>query len=77
MPALCGAYLYGDWRSGKIWALRYRDGGATDQRLLLDTNLSISSFGTDENHEVYVVDLKGAIYRIVARCSIDGNGNAQ
>ncbi|MCP3678712.1 MAG: PQQ-dependent sugar dehydrogenase [Deltaproteobacteria bacterium] len=64
MPALCGAYLYGDWGSGKIWSLRYGDGGVTGQRLLLDTDLNISSFGTDENYEVYVVDRQGGIYRV-------------
>ena len=69
MPALCGAYLYGDWGSGKIWTLRHGDGGVTGQSVLLDTDLSISSFGTDENYEVYVVDHKGAIYRISGTAS--------
>ena len=69
MPALCGAYLYGDWGSGKIWAIRYRDGRVVKQKLLLDTDLSISSFGVDENHEVYVVDHEGGIYRISGTAS--------
>lgn len=64
VPALCGAYLYGDWGSGKIWGLRYGNGKVTDRRMLLDTDLNISSFGTDEHYEVYVVELKGGIYRI-------------
>ncbi|MFQ5585763.1 MAG: PQQ-dependent sugar dehydrogenase [Thermodesulfobacteriota bacterium] len=64
MPALCGAYLYGDWGSGTIWTLRYRDGKVTDRKLLLETDLSISSFGADEKHNVYVVNHNGGIYRV-------------
>ena len=37
-----------------------------EQTLLLDTTLSISSFGEDEGGEIYVVDLGGAVYRLVA-----------
>jgi glucose/arabinose dehydrogenase len=65
MPALCGAYLYGDWGSGKIWALRYHKQRVIEQKLLLDTDLSISSFGIDENYEAYVVDHGGRLYRIM------------
>jgi len=60
-------YLYigmGDGGSGKIWGLRYDDGVVTEQSLLLDTDLNISSFGTDGRYELYVVDLNGAIYRV-------------
>ena len=63
LPSLYGAYLYGDFCSGKIWALR-RDGAAvTEQMLIADTGLSISSFGEDPSGEVYVLTFEGAIYR--------------
>lgn len=64
IPPLCGAYIYGDWGSGKIWALRHQGHKVIEQRMLLDTRLSISSFGIDENYEVYVVDHKGGVYKI-------------
>lgn len=64
VPALCGDYLYGDWGSGKIWGLRYGNGKVTGQRMLIDTDLNISSFDTDGRYEVYVVDLNGAIYKV-------------
>lgn len=59
-PALDGIYFYGDYCSGKIWGLR--QGGAPVE--MIDTDLSISSFGEDEAGEVYVVDLQGAIYQL-------------
>lgn len=62
-PELQGAYIYGDFCSGRIWMLRYENGQVTADSLLLNTNLNISSFGTDEQQELYVINLSGAIYR--------------
>jgi glucose/arabinose dehydrogenase len=59
LPALRGTYLYGDYCSGKLWGLR--DGASA---LLLETGLSISSFGEDAAGEAYVVDLGGAVYAL-------------
>ena len=58
-PALAGRYLFGDYCSGRIWAVSA--GGAARQRptLLDDTSLAISAFGEDEAGEVYVVDYDG------------------
>ena len=60
MPQLVGTYLSGDYCSGEIFGLR---GG--ENPVLLDPGLRIASFGEDAAGEVYVVDLAGAIYRIV------------
>ena len=49
-----GTYVYGDYCSGEILAW---DG--TTQTVLLDTAFSISSFGEDEQGELYVVNLGG------------------
>ncbi len=54
-----GSYVYGDYCTGEIFLL---EGGA--QSLLLDTNLAISSFGEDEDGEIYVVNLNGTVSRI-------------
>ncbi|MBI4467951.1 MAG: PQQ-dependent sugar dehydrogenase [Acidobacteria bacterium] len=56
-----GSYVYGDYCSGEIFMLK--DGVSS---LLLPTNMSISSFGEDEAAELLVVDLDGAIYRLVS-----------
>lgn len=65
---LIGRYVFGDFCSGRIWALRplAPDAWRADEwRMdeLLDTPLNISSFGEDEAGELYVLDLNGAIYR--------------
>jgi glucose/arabinose dehydrogenase len=59
--ALVGTYLAGDFCSGEIFGLR-----RGKRALLLETELQISSFGEDEAGEIYVVDLGGAVYRIVS-----------
>ena len=63
-PSLEGIYFYGDYCSGRIWGL-LRDGGRWHEKLLLDTNLTITSFGEDEAGNVYVADFwGGVIYRL-------------
>jgi glucose/arabinose dehydrogenase len=61
VPSLARTYLFGDYCSGEIFGLLRRE-----RSLLLDTDLSITSFGEDEAGELYVVDHGGAIYRIEA-----------
>lgn len=64
IPSLVGWYLFGDYCSGRIWALR-REGSGVVVQELLKSSLSISSFGEDEAGELYVCDhLGGRIYRI-------------
>jgi glucose/arabinose dehydrogenase len=66
MPALAGAYVYGDYCSGRIWALAPAAGGWRS-RLLLESGLAISSFGEDQAGELYVTDLQaGIVYRLTA-----------
>lgn len=64
IPDLCGVYLYGDFGSGKIWGLRYDGEQVTAQQELMDTDLLISSFGEDEEGNLYVLDLRGNVYRL-------------
>jgi glucose/arabinose dehydrogenase len=67
MPTLLGAYLYGDYCSGRIWAAARDADGTWRSVELLDTNMLITSFGRDEQGEAYVCDgLNGNVYRIVA-----------
>ena len=55
-------YLYGDYGSGRIWAIDARLGPPV---LLVDSMHSISSFGQDQRGEVYLLDYgDGGIYRI-------------
>ena len=63
IPALVGAYLFGDTCLGQIWGATESSGTWTAEEMLA-AGLTISSFGEDEAGEVYVADLGGAVYRI-------------
>lgn len=63
VPSLEGFYVYADFVSGRIWALSTNLGGNLNNQLLLATELSISSFGTDSNNELYVCSFDGNIYK--------------
>ena len=63
VPQLEGKYVYGDFISGRIWALSTNLNAAPQNELLEDTNLRIASFGTDENNELYLCAFDGAIYK--------------
>lgn len=61
IPSLSGKYIYGDFVSGRIWALDVA-GGVNE--LLLESRLSIASFGTDNDNEIYVCGFGGTIYKL-------------
>jgi glucose/arabinose dehydrogenase len=63
-PELTGLYVYGDYGTGRIWSLRY-DGmnpPVNVQIAQLGTN-RLSSFGVDQNNELYLCSFDGKIYR--------------
>jgi glucose/arabinose dehydrogenase len=68
VPALKGTYLFGDYCSGELFALPASANrkSSTAPRVLLQTGVRISSFGEDEAGEIYIVDHKGAVYRLTA-----------
>ncbi|MBS4036145.1 MAG: PQQ-dependent sugar dehydrogenase [Ignavibacterium sp.] len=66
-PGLKGKYIYADYVVGKIWTLEYKNGIVTNS-LLTKTNYLISTFGADENDELYFADHNsGKLYRFVSR----------
>ena len=67
IPELVGAYIYGDWMTGKIWALRYdsEKQQIIDHREIVDTPLQIISFAIDDDGDVLIVGYDGTIHRIV------------
>lgn len=64
LNGLNGAYIYGDYGSGKIWALHFDNIGGFTNTLLVDTSLSISSFGLDADAELYFTAFDGKIYKL-------------
>jgi glucose/arabinose dehydrogenase len=66
-----GAYTYADYCTGEIWIWQNNQ-----QILLQDTALNVSSFGEDEDGELYVVGLRGTVDKIVrAKANADFDGD--
>ena len=63
IASLKGAYVYADFISGNLWALK-KVGDRYVNRLLSATGLNISSFGQDQSNELYIVGYNGKIYRL-------------
>ncbi len=76
-PELYGKYVFGDFCSGRFWTTDFVNGNWVTE-VALNSNISISGFGEDVNNELYVLDLNGTIYRVVAgeaaMVSITSNG---
>ncbi len=66
LDLLEGAYVYGDYVTGLVWGLWYREGEELANHRLIDTGLRISSFGVDERGEIYLTAFDGHVYRITA-----------
>ncbi|MGJ8632698.1 MAG: PQQ-dependent sugar dehydrogenase [Luteolibacter sp.] len=74
VPELKGRYIFADYQNPRIWSFEEKSGKAADftdhtsemqpegGRISL-----ISSFGEDATGEVYLTDLTGSVYRIVAK----------
>ena len=65
IPSLTGAYVFADFCSGRIWALRYDGQEVTEHLLLADTPLQIVSFGQDRDGALYVLSQNAGIYRLI------------
>ena len=60
-----GAYFFGDFCSGSIWAVAADADGPVEPNLVLTSDRAISSFGLDEDDEMYVTDLgAGEVLRV-------------
>ena len=65
VTALGGFYVFGDFCSGRIW-IASESGGIWSAEEWARTDISISSFGEDQNGELYVLGLgRGELYRFV------------
>ena len=66
MPEWNGIYLYGDYCTGFIWGLILSDNGWQEQ-LLFDTDARITSFGQNEEGEIYLISDAGEVYNLVRK----------
>ena len=61
-PDLHGCYIYGDWETGRLWALRNRADQLTFHQELCDTSLKPVSFALDPSGELLILDHNSGIY---------------
>lgn len=65
LPSLHGAYVYADFCSGIIWAIRHSSGELQEQAVLADSRHQIPAFGQTLDGEVYVLTYSPGIFRFV------------
>lgn len=65
MPELRGWYVYGDFCSGRVWAVSAEGSGPAIP--LADTGAAIVSFMQDGGGELYAVTFNHAVYRLVRK----------
>ena len=61
LPSIEGAYIYGDYCSGTIWALDY---DVLEHRILAETPLRIAAFAEGPAGELYILSFDSKVYRL-------------
>ncbi|MSU76689.1 MAG: hypothetical protein EXS16_01205 [Gemmataceae bacterium] len=68
-PDLVGHYIYGDYSTGKVWAVKHDGEKVVSHREIADTRLSITGFGMDTKGEILIADFQrgdlGGLYTLV------------
>ena len=64
LPAFDGIYLFADFCSGNVWGLTRNDTNIWEGKILFHTIFSLTSFGEDQNGEIYLLDQNSGLYRL-------------
>lgn len=66
LPELVGCYIYADYVTGKVWALKYDEAARkVVANYTINGNVSpVMSFGEDEQGEIYYTTDSGLIYTL-------------
>jgi uncharacterized repeat protein (TIGR03806 family) len=65
LPELKGAYVYGDYDTGRVWMLRHDGKKLTEHRELARSRIRIVAWGQDLDGDVYALDFIGSgVYRL-------------
>lgn len=68
IPELAGRYVFADFASGTIWALREGDNGQTTAEVLAESKMKISAFTEDLDGELYILSYSyegdGGLFRL-------------
>jgi glucose/arabinose dehydrogenase len=65
LPELAGWYLYADYVSGQVWALKYdaAENKVVANRTIRGNEMPVTSFGEDQQGDVYFTTDDGKIHR--------------
>ena len=63
VPQIYGRYWFGDYCAGSVWGGTQSANGDWNKGSSIGTTFLISSFGEDENGELYILNHNGAVYR--------------
>jgi glucose/arabinose dehydrogenase len=64
LKGLEGKYIYADYGTHRIWALDHTDLSNPVNTQLLEADFAISSFGVDQDDELYLCGFDGKIHRL-------------
>ena len=73
LPKLRGAYLYGDWETGKFWALRHDGDKLVSDDELCDTTLQPVSFTEDRDGELLILNYPGGLFTLTPNTAPPAN----
>lgn len=63
LPQLRGAYIYGDYATGKVWAAKHNGEELLWHKEIADTVFKITGFGTDTHGNLLVIDEASGFHR--------------
>jgi glucose/arabinose dehydrogenase len=76
LPSLNGLYIFADFVYGDVWSLEYDGGNPPKVSTLGDLGpYSVTSFGVDQQDELYICSFDGAIYKFVQTNSAGEHSN--
>ncbi len=64
LPELQGAYIYGDYSTGRIWGIRHNDKQVTWHQEICDTPFAIVGFVETPSGELAVIDQHSGFHRL-------------
>ena len=71
LSSLNGAYVYGDYSTGKIWAGRHNGQKVVSHQEIADTPLAIVAFSNSHQGDLLVVDTSAGIYKLERNPDLD------
>jgi len=65
-PSLQGIYFFADYCKGKVWGLQQESGVWSSALLIPSSSHNFTSFGEDQDGELYLVAQEGKIFKLVS-----------